>query len=111
MAQKIVTSNRIQDDSPLARETDMMQAIVQHTYGAPQAVLELQHIAKPVIKDNEVLVRIHAASVHVGDWILMKGEPYIVRMASGIRKPKNRVPGTDVAGTVEAVGANVQLVN
>ena len=107
MAQKIVTSNRIQDDSPLARETDMMQAIVQHTYGAPQAVLELQHIAKPVIKDNKVLVRVHAASVHVGDWILVRGVPYVVRMATGLRKPKNRVPGTDIAGTVVSVGKAV----
>jgi NADPH:quinone reductase-like Zn-dependent oxidoreductase len=107
MTQKIVTPDRIQDDSPLARETGMMKAIVQHQYGAPQTVLTLQDIAKRVVKDDEVLVRVHAASVHVGDWILMRGVPYVVRMASGLRKPKNRVPGTDIAGTVEAVGKDV----
>jgi len=106
MAQ-IVTPDRIQDDSPPVRETDMMKAIVQDTYGAPQAVLELQDLAKPVVKDDEVLVRVHAASVHVGDLILMRGLPYLLRMATGPRKPKNRVPGTDVAGTVEAVGKDV----
>jgi NADPH:quinone reductase-like Zn-dependent oxidoreductase len=106
MAQK-VTPDHIQDESPPARETDMMQAIVQHTYGVPQAVLELQDIAKPVVKDGEVLVRVHAASIHVGDWILVRGVPYIVRMSTGLRKPRNRVPGTDIAGTVEAVGKDV----
>jgi len=84
-----------------------MQAIGQHMYGAPQAVLEIQDIAKPVIKDDEVLVRVHAASVHVGDWMLVRGVPYVLRMASGLRTPKNRVPGTDIAGTVEAVGKSV----
>ena len=84
-----------------------MKAIVQHKYGAPQVVLELRDIAKPVVKDHEVLVRVHAASVHVGDWILVRGVPYVLRMASGLRKPKSRIPGTDIAGTVEAVGKAV----
>ncbi|MGZ3675756.1 MAG: NAD(P)-dependent alcohol dehydrogenase, partial [Ktedonobacterales bacterium] len=92
---------------PPARETEMMQAIVQHKYGAPQAVLELQDIAKPVVKDDEVLVRVHAASVHVGDWLIVNGVPYVLRMFTGLRKPKNHVPGTDIAGTVEAVGKHV----
>src|SRR6185312_4284424 len=65
------------------------------------------NIARPVVKDNEALVRVHAASVHVGDWILVRGVPYVVRMATGLRKPKNRVPGTDIAGIVEAVGKDV----
>jgi len=85
----------------------LMRAIVQDTYGGPEAVLRLQKIAKPAVKDGEVLVRVHAASVHVGDWILVRGVPYIARMAVGMNKPKNRVPGTDIAGTVEAVGAGV----
>src|SRR5438270_2086542 len=85
----------------------LMKAIVQDTYGEPKAVLGLQEIAKPVVKVGEVLVRIHAASVHVGDWMLVTGVPYIARPAYGLRKPKNRVPGTDVAGTVEAVGQGV----
>ena len=61
-----------------------MKAIVQDKYGSPDNVLELQDIDKPVVKDGEVLVRVHAASVHVGDWVLMRGVPYIMRMASGL---------------------------
>ena len=84
-----------------------MQAIVQDNYGSQEA-LKLRDIDKPRIGDNDVLVRVHAASVHLGDWILMRGVPYFMRMATGLRKPKNRVPGTDVAGTVEAVGKDVK---
>ena len=83
-----------------------MQAITQDTYGSHD-VLKLGDMDKPEIGDSDVLVRIHAASVHVGDWILMTGSPFVMRFATGLRKPKNRVPGTDVAGTVEAVGTNV----
>ncbi len=83
-----------------------MQAIVQDRYGSAE-VLEAQEIDKPEIGDDEVLVRVHAASIHVGDWILMTGSPFIMRLATGLRKPKNRVPGTDVAGTIEAVGKDV----
>jgi NADPH:quinone reductase-like Zn-dependent oxidoreductase len=85
----------------------MMKAITQHQYGAPQAVLEIQDIAMPVVKDDEALVRVRAASIHVGDWLLVNGVPYVLRMVTGLRKPKNRVPGTDIAGTVEAVGKDV----
>jgi len=83
-----------------------MQAVVQDTYGTA-AVLQSREIPKPAIADNEVLVRVHAASIHVGDSILMSGTPYLMRMAAGLRRPKNPVPGTDVAGIVEAVGAAV----
>jgi NADPH:quinone reductase-like Zn-dependent oxidoreductase len=82
-----------------------MKAIVQDRYGKPEAVLGLQEIAKPAVKEGEVLVRVHAASIHVGDWLVVTGVPYIARPAYG--KPKGRVPGTDVAGTVEAVGNGV----
>jgi NADPH:quinone reductase-like Zn-dependent oxidoreductase len=84
-----------------------MKAIVQETYGEPGAVLHIGEISKPMVGDDEVLVRVNAASVHVGDWILVRGVPYIARMAVGLRKPKNPVPGTDVAGTIELVGKNV----
>ncbi len=84
-----------------------MKAIVQYTYGAPQAVLELRDIDKPGVKDGEALVRVHAASIHVGDWLITRGVPYVLRMFTGIRKPKTQVPGTDIAGTVEAVGKDV----
>src|SRR5438093_8282150 len=98
-----VESGRI-DPSPA---DGLMKAIVQDIYGEPQAVLAFQDIAKPAVKDGEVLVRVHAASVHVGDWMMVTGVPYIARPAYGLRKPKNRVPGTDVAGTVEADGHGV----
>jgi NADPH:quinone reductase-like Zn-dependent oxidoreductase len=84
-----------------------MKAIIQDRYGSAE-VLEARDIEKPQIGDDEILVRVNAASVHVGDWILMTGSPFVMRMATGLRKPKNPVPGTDVAGTVEAVGKDVQ---
>jgi NADPH:quinone reductase-like Zn-dependent oxidoreductase len=86
-----------------------MQAIVQDRYGSAE-VLELRDMDRPAIGDDEVLVRVRAASVHVGDWILMTGVPYIMRMGTGLSKPKNPVPGTDIAGTVEAVGTQVQSI-
>ena len=84
-----------------------MQAIVQDKYGSAD-ILEPRDIDRPEIGDGEVLVRVHAASVHVGDVIVMTGSPYLMRMATGLRKPKNQVPGTDIAGTVEAVGKDVK---
>jgi NADPH:quinone reductase-like Zn-dependent oxidoreductase len=84
-----------------------MKGIVQDRYGSAE-VLEARDIDMPDVGDDEVLVRVEAASVHVGDWILMTGVPYVMRLGTGLSKPKNRVPGTDVAGTVEAVGAQVQ---
>ena len=84
-----------------------MKAIVQDQYGSPN-VLQLKEIDKPVIKDNEVLVRVHAASMHPDVWHVMRGKPYALRiMGSGLLKPRNPVPGTDVAGIVEAVGGDV----
>lgn len=85
-----------------------MKAIVQDKYGSPDDVLELQDIDKPVVKDNEVLVRVHAASVHPDVWHVVRGRPYALRlMGAGLLKPKNSVPGTDAAGRVESVGKNV----
>ena len=75
-----------------------MKAIVNHEYGSPDDVLELTEIDKPVVKDDEVLVRVHAASVNPADWHLMRGKPYIARLQLGLRKPKDTVLGCDVAG-------------
>jgi NADPH:quinone reductase-like Zn-dependent oxidoreductase len=84
-----------------------MKAIVQDTYGGPE-VLELRDIDKPVVGDDDVLVRVHAAGVDQGVWHLMAGLPYLVRIAGvGLRAPKNPVRGVDVAGRVEAVGEEV----
>ncbi len=85
-----------------------MKAIVQEKYGSPDDVLELKEIAKPMVKDGEVLVRVHAASVHPDVWHVVRGLPYVLRiMGTGLLKPKNSVPGTDVAGHVESVGKGV----
>jgi NADPH:quinone reductase-like Zn-dependent oxidoreductase len=83
-----------------------MKAIVQDNYGSPD-VLELQDIDKPVVKDDEVLVRVRAASANPADWHFMRGLPYIMRPQAGLGKPKNRVLGRDIAGQVEAVGKDV----
>ena len=93
--------------APPAIQQTLMKAIVQDAYGAPEVVLSLEEIAKPAVKDGEVLVHVRAASIHVGDWILVRGVPYIARIAVGLSKPKNRVPGTDISGTVESVGKGV----
>ena len=85
-----------------------MRAIVQRAYGEPEDVLSLQDIDTPTIKDDEILVRVQAASVHPDVWHVATGRPYVLRlMGSGVRRPKNRVPGTDVSGVVESAGASV----
>ena len=83
-----------------------MKAIVQDEYGSPD-VLELREIDKPVVKDDEVLVRVRAASVNPADWHYLRGVPYIMRPVSGLGKPKNAVLGRDIAGEVEELGKGV----
>lgn len=83
-----------------------MKAVVQDTYGSSH-VLELRDIDKPEIGDDDVLVRVHAAGLDRGVWHLMTGLPYLLRLGFGLRAPKTRVRGMDVAGRVEAVGKNV----
>lgn len=83
-----------------------MKAIVQDRYGS-SGVLRTRDIDKPDIGAGDVLVRIEAASIHVGDWIVMTGSPFVMRFATGLGKPKNPIPGTDIAGTVEAIGSDV----
>jgi NADPH:quinone reductase-like Zn-dependent oxidoreductase len=84
-----------------------MKAIVQDRYGSTD-VLELREIERPTAKDDEVLVRVRASSMHADVWHAMRGIPYVLRfMGSGVRAPKHRVPGTDLAGVVESAGTNV----
>ena len=83
-----------------------MKAIVQDTYG-PADVLELREIERPEVGENDVLVRVRAAGSGPDVWHIMTGQPYMARAALGFRRPKVRVRGWDVAGTVEAVGASV----
>jgi NADPH:quinone reductase-like Zn-dependent oxidoreductase len=89
--------------------TATMKAIVQDHYGSTD-VLELREIDRPVPPVGEVLVRVHAAGLHRGDWHVMTGLPYLIRVvvpSMGLRRPKVPVRGMELAGTVEAVGANV----
>jgi len=82
-----------------------MQAMVYEKYGSPE-VLELRDIEKPTPKDDEVLIKVHAASVTPLDWHFLTGTPYIARIMAGFLKPKRKVLGTDVAGRVEQVGSS-----
>ena len=84
-----------------------MKAIVQTGYGSP-AVLELKEVEKPVVKDDGILVRVHATAINAGDYFSIKGSPWIVRISVGFPKPKNYILGWDAAGHVEAVGKKVK---
>jgi len=84
-----------------------MKAVIYDTYGSPD-VLEVTEIGQPEARDDQVLVRVRAASVNPADWHFMRGLPYLVRMINGLRRPrKATVLGSDLAGQVEAVGKNV----
>lgn len=82
-----------------------MKAIVYTEYGSPD-VLRFEDVEKPVPGNDEVLVRVHAASANPADWHLMRAEPFLARLANGLLKPKNTRLGADVAGRVEAIGGN-----
>jgi len=83
-----------------------MKAAVNRRYGPPD-VVQIEDVEKPSPKDNEVLIKVRAASVNPYDWHFMRGTPYLLRMMAGLRKPKATRLGADVAGQVEAVGRNV----
>ena len=84
-----------------------MKAIVCQKYGPPD-VLQLKEVEKPVPKDNEVLIKVHAASVNDWDWGLLRGKPFMNRLIFGLLNPKDKILGGDIAGRVEAVGRNVK---
>lgn len=83
-----------------------MKAIVRTVYGPPD-VLHLADVPLPTVRDDGVLVRVHAASANAGDWHLLRGTPLPFRLVAGLRTPKFKIIGTDIAGRVEAVGRNV----
>lgn len=97
------------DLPPAVHGGETMEAIVQTAYGTePETVLRLAETARPTIGDDEILLRVVAASVDRGTWHLMAGVPYPMRLAGfGLRSPKAPNPGRSVAGTVESVGRNV----
>jgi len=85
----------------------LMKAIVINAYGSPD-LLELKEVATPTIKDSEVLVRVHAASLNAGDVFALRGSPWPIRLSVGLPRPKNYILGRDMAGRVEAVGSRVK---
>jgi NADPH:quinone reductase-like Zn-dependent oxidoreductase len=84
-----------------------MKAIVYTEYGSPD-VLELKEVAKPAPKEDEVLVKVYAVSANAADLHLLRADPFLIRLSSGLRKPKNEILGSDIAGRVEAVGRNIK---
>jgi len=102
----------ISHDAPCAEPATLpagatpMRGIAYHCYGPPE-VLKLETMAKPVPEDDQVLVKVHAAAINPLDWHYMRGEPYVMRLGSGIGAPKDERVGVDFAGTVEAVGSKV----
>lgn len=84
-----------------------MQAVVADRYGSPE-VLELKDVAIPILKDNEVLIKIRAVSLNAADWHVLGADPFLVRLMFGLTKPKITILGADVAGTIEEIGKNVK---
>ena len=86
--------------------TNLMNASMINAYGSPD-VIELREVARPAIKDDEVLVRVHAASLNAGDVFSLRGSPWLIRLSVGLPRPKNYILGWDMAGRVAAVGSRV----
>jgi NADPH:quinone reductase-like Zn-dependent oxidoreductase len=85
-----------------------MKAVIHRAYGPPEKVLSLEEVEKPVPEDGEVLVRVRAASMHPDVWHVIVGYPAVLRlMGNGVRRPRLRIPGTDLSGVVESAGKNV----
>ena len=101
------TSDNVCPDGKAAAQGGQMKAFVYCDYGSPD-VLKLTTIEKPTPADDQVLVRVRAASVNPLDWHYMRGTPYFMRLSAGLRRPKVTRLGVDFAGTVEAVGKNVK---
>ena len=83
-----------------------MKATVYTEYGSAD-VLKLKEVATPVLGGNDVLIQIHAAAVNAGDRLLLRGDPFMIRLTAGLRRPKHQILGVDVAGRIAAVGRNV----
>ena len=109
MTQPVPTTDHASPGHGQLAEVERMKAIVQDRYGDVD-VLDFRDIDQPVPKANQVLFRVHAAGLHRGDWHVMTGLPYLIRLVVptlGLRRPKTPVLGMDLAGTVEAVGERV----
>lgn len=91
----------------MTTDSPTMRAVVQDSYGPPERVLRLDRTARPSPGADEVLVRVRATSVNTPDWATVAGVPYVLRLQSGLRRPTHPVRGSDLAGTVAAVGPGV----
>jgi NADPH:quinone reductase-like Zn-dependent oxidoreductase len=105
-AAALVFANPAPAQAPDAGPAPLMKAVMYHEYGSPD-VLTLQDVPKPVPKDNQVLIKVRAASLNPYDWHFMTGMPYIMRAGVGLLTPADPRLGVDFSGTVEAVGKNV----
>ena len=101
-AQRVTTAN----EPTTGTITPTMRGAVQHRYGSGE-VLGVEHVPTPAPGSGEVLVRVRAAGVSRGAWHLMTGRPYLVRIGTGLRRPRRRIPGMELAGEVVALGADV----
>jgi NADPH:quinone reductase-like Zn-dependent oxidoreductase len=101
-----VAATRVVRAEQTVLEGIQMKAIVQDRYGPPD-VLRLADVDIPEVEADSVLVRVKAASVNAYDWHMTRGQPFLVRLTEGLRRPKNALPGVDLAGVVEAVGGDV----
>ena len=99
-------SNEARVPGATPAETETMRAAVRHRYGPP-SVIESAEVGLPLPGRGKVLVQVGAASVHPGDYFVMTGEPYLLRLAYGLRRPRHAIPGMDLAGVVAAVGTDV----
>lgn len=84
-----------------------MRAIFFENYGLPLKVLTIKEIAKPIPKANEVLIKIHATAINDYEWSIARGKPYVYRLMFGLFRPKNQIPGMELSGVVEGIGAGV----
>src|SRR5688572_13056946 len=106
MIDEVATMRPTTADATAATRSETMRAVVRDRYGSPD-VLRFGEVARPVPGRGQVLIRVRAASIFAGDVFVLRGRPLIMRLATGIRRPKHPIPGIDVAGVVEAVGADV----
>lgn len=86
---------------------NFMKAVVYELYGTPN-VVQVNEVARPIPKDNEVLIKVRVSSINSWDWDLLRGVPFLVRLDGGFVKPRHTILGADVAGIIEEVGKSVK---